>query len=223
MNIDDAPFDFISMRQYMVESTIVKRGIVDDNVLNAMRTVPREYFVKPVDWDEAYDDSPLEIDCEQTISQPYIVALMSEMLSVEKGMKVLEVGTGSGYQSAILSAMGAKVFSVERHERLSRIARDALKRTGLINNITLKTSDGSIGWSEKAPFDRIILTCCAPVIPETLIEQLSSDNGVIVSPVDSEHGQILRKIIKSNGELSIKDDIPVRFVPLIGENGYNIN
>ncbi len=220
MNIDDAPFDFTSMREYMVESTIVKRGVADCNVLNAMRTVPREYFVKPIDWDEAYDDSPLEIGCDQTISQPYIVALMSEMLCVEKGMKVLEIGTGSGYQAAILSAMGATVFSVERHEKLSRTARDALKRAGLIGNITLKVSDGSIGWREKAPFDRIILTCCAPEIPQTVIEQLSSDNGIIVSPVDTEHGQILRKIINSNGTLSVADDIPVRFVPLIGENGF---
>ncbi len=219
MNIDDAPFDFTSMRNYMVNEHIVKRGINDTSVIEAMRSVPREYFVRPIDWDEAYEDSPLDVECGQTISQPYIVAYMTEILQVKKGMKVFEVGTGSGYQTAILSSMGAKVFSIERHEILSRGARDALKITGLIGNVTLKIADGSVGWKDHAPYDRIILTCCAPELVEELISQLAV-GGIMISPVETSDGQVLRKVVKNKGDIEVTDDLPVRFVPLIGENGF---
>ncbi len=221
MDVDDAPFDFGSMREDMLRQDIISRGITAENVLEAIGSVPRELFVKPVDWDDAYADMPLQIDCEQTISQPYIVALMSQLLEVSAGMSVLEIGTGSGYQAAVLSALGAKVYSVERHELLSRAARDALKRAGLLKNVTMKIADGSIGWQEKAPFDRIILTCCAPEIPEVLLQQLSVDNGVLVSPVEKDGMQVLQKVIKRMDGISIIDEAPVVFVPLKGEFGYN--
>ena len=220
MDIEDAPFDFAALRKEMLVNDIAGRGISDERVLEALAAVPREYFVTAVDWDEAYADSPLSIACGQTISQPYVVALMSEMLDVSAGMRVLEIGTGSGYQSAVLSAMGAKVFSVERFEVLSRAARDALKKTGLIRNVMLKISDGSVGWVEKAPFDRIILTCCAPEIPKALFEQLSAAGGILVGPVATAEGQYLRKICSSKGEIIETVGSPVRFVPLVGENGY---
>ncbi len=221
MDVDEAPFDFEAMREYMLQQDIIPRGINSDAVLEALGSVSREFFVKPVDWDEAYADTPLQIDCGQTISQPYIVALMSQLLELESGMSVLEIGTGSGYQAAVLSAMGAKVYSVERHELLSRAARDALKKAGLLRNVTMKIADGSIGWQEKAPFDRIILTCCAPEIPKQLLEQLSADNGVLVSPVARDGGQVLEKIVKTVSGISVADQASVVFVPLKGEFGYD--
>ena len=220
MDIEDAPFDFVALRQEMVKRDLAGRGIIAERVLAALNAVPREYFVNAVDWDEAYADMPLGIACNQTISQPYVVALMSEMLEVAADMRVLEIGTGSGYQSAVLSALGAKVFSVERYEVLSRSARDALKKTGLIRNVMLRVSDGSIGWSENAPYDRIILTCCAPEIPEVLLAQLTADNGILVAPVATAKGQVLRKIVSSQGEYTLTDSVSVRFVPLVGEKGY---
>ena len=220
MDIEDAPFDFVALRQEMVKRDLAGRGIIAERVLAALNAVPREYFVNAVDWDEAYADMPLGIACNQTISQPYVVALMSEMLEVAADMRVLEIGTGSGYQSAVLSALGAKVFSVERYEVLSRSARDALKKTGLIRNVMLRVSDGSIGWSENAPYDRIILTCCAPEIPEVLLAQLTADKGILVAPVATAKGQVLRKIVSSQGEYTLTDSVSVRFVPLVGEKGY---
>ncbi len=220
MQVEDAPFDFVQMREYMVEHDIQARGINDPRVLAAMRSVPREYFVRPVDWDEAYADMPLEIEASQTISQPYVVAFMSQILAVEPGMTILEIGTGSGYQTAILSKLGARVFSMERHEMLSRSAQEALKRVGLGNGVSIKVGDGSSGWKEKAPFDRIILTCCAPEISQVLLAQLSADSGILLAPVETARGQFLRKIVKHGNEFEEHDELPVRFVPLIGEFGF---
>ena len=219
MDIDELPFDFDYLREKMVADQLVARGIKDENVLAAMRSVPREYFVNPVDWDEAYEDHPLNIACQQTISQPYIVAYMTEMLALQAGMRVLEIGTGSGYQTAVLSAMGVHVFSLERHENLSQGARDALKKVKLHNRVILKVCDGSIGWKEKAPFDRIIMTCCAPSLKHCLLAQLE-DGGIMVAPVQLGGEQVLQKVSKAGGKVLLENMLPVSFVPLIGENGF---
>ncbi len=216
--LGEPEFDFEEMRAEMVEHQLKARGITDSNVLAAMGTVPRHEFVQPVDWDEAYEDHPLAIACSQTISQPYIVALMTQMLELSPGNKVLEIGTGCGYQSAVLAELGCEVYSVERHRSLSQLAAKNLEKCGY--SVNLKVADGSLGWAENAPYERIIMTCCAPELKEGLIGQLAN-GGIMVAPVARGDEQILQTVSKSaSGEITVKDGIYVVFVPLIGENGY---
>ncbi len=214
-------FDFTARREEMVRQQLAARDITDAAVRRVMADLPREEFVNPVDWDEAYEDHPLGIECDQTISQPYIVALMTQLLQIRPGVRVLEIGTGSGYQTAVLAALGARVWSVERHRELARTAQRALARCGFSKGVHLRAGDGSIGWPEAAPFDRILLTCCAPQLPPVMLEQLTID-GLLLSPVEQDGDQVLRLTRRTPSGFETHDLLPVRFVPLIGRNGYNL-
>lgn len=212
--------NFIARRERMVREHLAARDITDAAVLAAMGSLPREEFVNPIDWDEAYEDHPLGIACDQTISQPYIVALMTQLLELQPGMKVLEIGTGSGYQTAVLARVGARVWSAERHRELARAAQRALARCGLGKGIHLRAGDGSAGWPEAAPFDRILLTCCAPELPPVLLEQLGI-GGMLLAPVEKDGDQVLRRTRRTAAGFTSEDLLPVRFVPLIGRFGRN--
>lgn len=188
-------------------------GVTDMAVLAAMERTPREVFVPERFSDQAFDDRPLPIDCGQTISQPLIVGLMTQALKIGDRDKVLEIGTGSGYQAAILSKLARRVYSVERYRTLSRIAEERFHSQG-INNIVTRIGDGSLGWPEQAPFDRIILTASAPKRPDKILEQLKG-GGIAVAPVDRGKEQILVRYDKHNGEITQTDLMTVRFVPLV--------
>ncbi len=188
-------------------------GVTDMAVLAAMERTPREVFVPERFSDQAFDDRPLPIDCGQTISQPLIVGLMTQALKIGDRDKVLEIGTGSGYQAAILSKLARRVYSVERYRTLSRIAEERFHSQG-INNIVTRIGDGSLGWPEQARFDRIILTASAPKRPDKILEQLK-DGGIAVAPVDRGKEQILVRYDKHNGEITQTDLMTVRFVPLV--------
>ena len=202
-----------TMRKTMVDDQIRARGISDSLVLAAMEAVPRHLFVG-ADWrDRAYADTPLPIGLEQTISQPYIVALMSELAELRPGEKVLEVGTGSGYQAAVLAEMGAEVWSVEILPELGRLAEANLAAAGY-GGVRLRVGDGYQGWLEAAPFDAILLTAAPEAIPPPLFAQLA-EGGVLVAPV-GRGSQVLAQWRQSAGELTRRDVIPVRFVPMTG-------
>jgi len=204
-------------REKMVTQQIEARGIKDKKVLEAMRTVPRHKFVSSNLESFAYEDIPLPIGCGQTISQPYIVALMTELLELNKKDKVLEVGTGSGYQAAILSEIITQVYTIEIFEELGISARDRLKDLGY-NNVKVKIADGYYGWPEEAPFDAIIVTCVSDHIPPPLIEQLK-DGGRMCIPLGNVFQvQNLMLVKKEKGKISIKNILPVRFVPMLGEH-----
>ncbi len=207
------------VRHKMVTEQIENRGISDHNVLSAMRKVPRHLFIPQVYRHRAYCNGALPIDENQTISQPYIVALMTQSLEIRGGEKVLEIGTGSGYQAAILSEMGAKVFTIERIPRLASQARETLEKLGY-GNVAVIAGDGTLGWQEYAPFDRIIVTAAAPEIPQKLVAQLKED-GIMVIPVGSRLHQTL-KIIRRKGDKALsKDSVGCVFVPLIGIQGWH--
>jgi len=202
----------------MVEQQIKKRGISDKRVLAAMETVPRHEFVEEGLKGVAYEDNPLPIGMDQTISQPYIVALMTELLDVSEEHKVLEIGTGSGYQAAVISHLSMSVITVERIPKLFKNAKETLRKLGY-NNITVVMADGSIGYREYAPYDRIIVTAASPSIPDELIDQLA-DSGKMVIPVGGKITQQLL-VLKKEGTKVIKtDSIGVRFVPLKGRKGW---
>ncbi|OAG27199.1 protein-L-isoaspartate(D-aspartate) O-methyltransferase [Thermodesulfatator autotrophicus] len=205
-------------RERMVQTQIAARGIKDPRVLAAMLKVPRHLFVEEALKDQAYGDYPLPIGEGQTISQPYIVALMTEALELKGPEKVLEVGTGSGYQAAILAELARWVYSIERYSSLARRAKRILESLGY-NNVIIKVGDGTKGWPEAAPFDAIIVTAAGPKIPEPLIEQLK-DGGRLVMPVGDEWSQYLIKVTKKGDQL-IKENLgAVRFVKLVGEYGF---
>ena len=207
-------------RQRMVDNQIAARGIRDKRVLEAMRKVPRHLFVDEALWDQAYGDFPLPIGEGQTISQPYIVARMTEELGLKGDERVLEIGTGSGYQTAILAELSRQVFSVERIPSLLQRARAVLDRLGY-RNVMIKLDDGTWGWKDYAPFDAIMVTAGAPVVPEPLLEQLN-DPGVMVVPVGDEYSQVLTKIIKRDGKVFTETLEGVRFVKLIGDHGWRV-
>jgi protein-L-isoaspartate(D-aspartate) O-methyltransferase len=192
-----------------------RRGISDQAVLRAMDEVPREYFVASGFADSAYADQALPIACGQTISQPYVVAYMTEQLELEPQRRALEVGTGSGYQTAILSRLAAEVVSIERYRTLADAARERLKTLGF-GNVTVRAGDGMAGAPDLAPFDRIIVTAAAEEIPDALAAQLAA-GGKMVVPVGPRDGaQYIVKLTKqANGELTREDLIAVRFVPLL--------
>lgn len=202
----------------MVENQIKKRGITDKKVLRAMLEVPRHEFVKDALLSVAYQDSPLPIGSGQTISQPYIVALMTELLDVEDDNKVLEIGTGSGYQAAILSKLAMSVITVERVVELYQQSKELLNKLGY-NNVMVVHGDGSIGYKEYSPYDRIIVTAAAPEVPESLIEQLG-DNGKIVIPLGNRIIQRLEVIIKEKESIRREISEGVRFVPLLGKEAW---
>ncbi len=201
-------------RRQMVEEQIIARGIKDSNVIKAMLKVEMHKFV-PKEYEKyAYTDGPLPIGEGQTISQPYIVALMTEVLQLKGGEKVLEIGTGSGYQAAILSLIAKEVYTIEIIPSLAKSAKEKLESLGY-KNVYVKCGDGFLGWLEAAPFDGIIITCSAPRVPEPLIEQLA-EGGRIVMPEGDEF-QMLVLYEKIKGRLERQELIPVRFVPMKGK------
>jgi protein-L-isoaspartate(D-aspartate) O-methyltransferase len=203
----------------MVEHDLRRRGIHDGAVLAAMGRVPRHRFVPPAVLHEAYADYPLSIGEGQTISQPYIVALMTEALALEPGVTVLELGTGSGYQAAILAECGARVWTIDRSPRLLERASDRLRVLGYTDVRTI-AADGTVGLPDESPFDRILATGSLPSLPEDLLRQLS-DGGIFVGPIGSLHAQELVRIVYHPGRTAREDLAPCRFVPLIGANGWD--
>ncbi len=205
-------------REAMVENQIIARGITDARVLAAMRSLPRHVFVPEKYASEAYEDHPLPVGEGQTISQPYIVALMTSHLRLSGKEKVLEIGTGSGYQAAILSKLSAEVHSVERIVMLAENANKTLRMLN-INNVRVHTGDGSLGWPEFAPYDRILVTAAAPAVPKEFTMQLKP-GGFLVIPVGERWSQILEEWEQTDTGLEKRDILPVVFVPLLGEKGW---
>ena len=204
----------------MVESQIVARGINDRRLIDTMLKVPRHIFVEEAMASQAYNDTPLPIGEKQTISQPYMVALMTEMLHLTGTEKVLEIGTGSGYQTAILAQLADRVYTIERIRPLALKARKALDSLGLLN-INLRIEDGTCGWESEAPFDAIMVTAGAPDVPGHLIDQLSI-GGRLVIPVGNQWEQVLVRVIKgAAGTIIREESTNCRFVKLIGKFGWS--
>ena len=206
---------FQAARQQMVEGQLRQRDIRDERVLQAMATVPRHLFVPPAQRPQAYDDGPLPIGQEQTISQPYIVALMTESLRLKGTETVLEIGTGSGYQAAVLSVLAKKVYSIEIIPELAETAQERLTALGY-KNVEVIVGDGNLGWPQGSPYDAIIVTAAAPQIPPALIEQLA-EGGRMVLPVEVGNEQHLLRLQKVDGKITQEDLGLVRFVPLVGD------
>lgn len=207
------------LREKMVREQIEARGIKDENVLQAMRKVPRHLFVDEALQGQAYSDHPVPIGHGQTISQPYVVAMMTSYLEVKPGMTVLEIGTGSGYQAAILAEMGADVYTVERIKPLYQMARQRFSELRYFH-IKAKLDDGTLGWPEHAPFDRILVTAGGPDVPSPLLEQLS-DPGLIVIPVgEGKRFQELVRLIQEDGRIYRENKGSVAFVDLVGKFGW---
>ena len=208
---------FKQRRQKLIDK-LRKKGIEDERVLEAFNMLPRHKFIDTALEDRAYDDSALPIGKEQTISQPYTVARQTELLDTMPGEKVLEIGTGSGYQAAILCELGLKVYSIERHKELYERARSILENLGY--RVQLKLGDGTLGWTAYAPYDAIIVTAGAPVVPEDLVKQLNV-NGRLVVPVGGSDKQEMVRITKiSEDEFEEERFKEFKFVPLIGEKGW---
>lgn len=214
--MDEARYS--ALREQMVISQLVSRDIRDPAVLEAMRTIPRHRFVS-VDYSNmAYTDGPLPIGSGQTISQPYIVALMTQLLDLKGDEIVLEVGTGSGYQAAILAYIAKQVHTIERHKNLADRARDVFSALD-IKNIQVLIGDGTLGLPEFAPFDAVIVTAAAPKVPQSLLDQLGT-NGRLVIPVGGRWGQYLEKWERKGDDYKSEGIVPVAFVPLVGKEGW---
>jgi len=210
---------FSTIRERMVQEQLVGKGIDDPLTLEAMRKVPRHLFVDDAMQGRAYGDHPLPIASGQTISQPYIVAFMTQSLQLKGGEKVLEIGTGSGYQAAILSRICEQVFTVERINILLAGARRIFSELRYYN-ILAKLDDGTAGWLENGPYDAIIVTAGGPQVPEPLVEQLS-EHGRLVIPVGNQRNQDLVLVTKADGKINYQNIKPVRFVDLVGEHGWS--
>lgn len=212
--------DLLAARDRMVEAHLAGRGVRDRKVLEAMRSVPREAFVQAGYKEFAYDDRPLPIGEGQTISQPYVVAMMIEAAQVKPGDRVLEVGAGSGYAAAVMSRIAERVYGVERIPSLAAEARERIEHLGY-DNVELRVGDGTFGWPEAAPFDAILVAAAGPQVPQVLKEQLAR-GGRLVMPVGGAHGaQSLRKLSrKGENEWDEEDIGAVGFVPLIGAHGW---
>ena len=209
---------FLTQRRSMVESQLRARGIRDERVLAAMFRIPRHEFVSEEHRDQVYEDHPIPIGEGQTISQPYIVAIMLEALALDPSDTVLEIGTGSGYQTALLAELVRQVYSVERYASLARAAQATLARLGF-NNVEVLVGDGSRGLPDHAPFDAIVVSAAAPQIPPPLFEQLR-EGGRMVIPVGPAHAQELQLVRKHEGQPVVTSMEGCRFVPLIGSEGY---
>jgi len=211
-----------SIRRQRLAEQLAARGIQDPGVLDALRAIPREHFVEEALRGKAYSDAPLPIGDNQTISQPWIVARMCELLQPDSSARVLEIGTGSGYHAAVLSRLFALVYSVERLAAMSQRARQVLRESG-IQNVHLKIFDGSYGWSEFAPYPAILVTAAVPEVPGPLIDQLA-EGGRLVLPLAAGGGrdeQVLTRLIKRDGELHREQHGGCRFVPLVGKFGMD--
>lgn len=209
---------YIGLRTKMVQEQIASRGIKDSRVLAAMEKVPRHLFVPEEMRDRAYEDSPLPIGGGQTISQPYMVAWMTDLLHLKESDRVLEVGTGSGYQAAILCELAAHVYSIEKNPELAPRAERMLRSRGYVN-ISIRVGDGTKGWPEEAPFDAIMVTAGAPSVPQPLLDQLD-EGGRLAIPVGSKTMQMLTLITRKDGKLQAKQEGSCVFVPLIGRFGW---
>jgi protein-L-isoaspartate(D-aspartate) O-methyltransferase len=210
--------EFTQQREGMVREQLIARGIRSLRVLEAMRLVPRHLFVPAEEIDLAYADGPLPIGHWQTISQPYIVALMTELLDLHPGDRVLEVGTGSGYQTAILSKLAGEVHTVELLPDLAEHARSRLSELHC-SNVHVHTGDGSLGWPQAAPYDKVLVTACAPQVPQPLLDQLA-DPGRLVLPVGGRASQVLEIWSHRGMAFTHQSGIAVAFVPLRGEHGW---
>lgn len=211
--------DFSLARERMVKNQLIPRGINNERVLQVMGKIPRHLFIEEALAGEAYNDHPVPIGEKQTISQPYIVALMTEALELKGNEKTLEIGTGSGYQTAILAELSSRVYTIERIKSLLVNARELLAQLGY-NNILFKAFDGTLGWKEYAPFDAIMVTAGSPSLPKPLIDQLA-DNGRIIIPVGDRYSQELIKVIRKEEGLEQKGLGGCRFVNLIGVHGWS--
>ena len=210
--------DYHIARDRMVKNQLIRRGINDKRVLEVIGKVPRDHFVEDALVGEAYNDHPLPIGHKQTISQPYIVALMTEALKLQGDEKTLEIGTGSGYQTAILAELSRKVYTIERIRGLMVRARNILAQLGY-NNILFKAFDGTLGWKEYQPFDAIVVTAGAPKIPQPFLDQLAEDGRLII-PVGNKSSQDLIKVTKKKGNFIQKNLGGCRFVNLVGTYGW---
>ena len=207
-------------RAAMVARQLRSRGVADERVLRAMGTVPRELFVSDSQRSSAYADEALPIPAGQTISQPYMVARMTELVAPRAGSRILEIGTGSGYQTAILAILGAAVLSMERQPELAVTARERLAKLGLGGAVDIRVGDGSVGDPEGAPWDGIVVTAAAPSIPTALRDQLSPDGGRLVIPVGDRSRQELMLVVRHGDEWRDRNEGPCVFVPLVGEGGF---
>jgi protein-L-isoaspartate(D-aspartate) O-methyltransferase len=210
---------YANQRQLMVDSQIIARGIKDERVIDAFLKAPRHFFLDDAFHGQAYDDNPLPIGEKQTISQPYIVALMTEALELKGGERVLEIGTGSGYQTAILAQLAEQVYSIERIPGLAKRARkafDMLKYT----NIVVTIADGTLGWREHAPYDGIIVTAAAPRPPKALLDQLGKGGRMIIPVGDEASQNMMLYIREDDGRFTSENKSGCRFVKLIGEQGW---
>lgn len=221
MNITTMTDDLkAAARERMVEEQIAARGVRDSRVLAAMRKVAREDFVSPALAGQAYRDSPLPIESEQTISQPFIVAFMAESLRLQGGEKVLEIGAGSGYAAAVLALLAAEIYTVERHQNLADGAAQRLARLGY-SNVHVRHGDGTLGWPEEAPFDAILVSAGSPEVPPALAAQLAPGGRLVIPVGATGRGQqLLRLTRRPDGGLERDELLPVAFVPLIGEQGW---
>ncbi len=207
---------FAARRRAMVAEQLAARGVRDRAVLEAMRSVPRHLFVPPDERSEAYGDYPLPIGDGQTISQPYIVGFMTQSLALDKGDKVLEIGTGSGYQAAVLSLLAKDVYSIEINANLARRAAETLETLGY-GNVRIRAGDGFFGWPEEAPFDAIIITCAVDRVPPRLVDQLAEGGRLVLPLGDARSYQTLTLVTKRRGKPVVRALLDVRFVPMTGE------
>jgi protein-L-isoaspartate(D-aspartate) O-methyltransferase len=210
--------DFAGERRTMVAEQLAGRGITDERVLEAMGRVPRELFVAERDQRKAYRDMPLRIGFGQTISQPYMVAVICQAAGVQKGDRVLDIGTGSGYQAAVLAELGAAVYTVERIRELAERARERLAAAGY-EDVDVHVGDGSLGLPEQGPYDAIVVAAAAPAMPESLYKELR-ERGRLVVPVGGQEGQRLEVIVRSPEGPAVARSVPCRFVPLVGAEGF---
>jgi protein-L-isoaspartate(D-aspartate) O-methyltransferase len=214
-----SPPRVVRERERMVEEQLAGRGVTDPRVLAAMRRVPRDLFVEEALRERAYGDHPLPIGDGQTISQPYMVGKMTELLKLDGTQKVLEIGTGSGYQAAVLGELSARVCTVERIPKLAKRAREILEMLGY-SNVWVRVANGTLGWPDEAPFDRILVAAGAPNVPPPLFEQLA-EGGCMVMPVGEANTQVLRLIEKRDGEMHTTEHAECVFVKLVGKYAWD--